>query len=326
MLRIDCPCCGPRDHDEFRYGGDASVARPAHDDPDPEAWYRYVYVRTKSCGPPSRILAARDRLPAVAGGRARHAQPCHFVGRTSPGDRRHERCRTNGCRGGRIDRSHPIDFTFDGRKLTGYPRRHAGLGAARQRRHLVGRSFKYHRPRGIFSAGAGRTECAGDARNRWPARAEPAGDDARAGGRHGRGKPEPLAVARLRRAKRQRPVRAVPVRAGFYYKTFMGPTRRAWMFYEHFIRRAGGLGEASTEPDPDRYEVRHAFADVAVVGGGPAGLSAARAAATAGARVALIEQDFRLGGQLLAERSDGAGSIMARRGRSRTARASTMSR
>ncbi|MER9678468.1 sarcosine oxidase subunit delta [Mesorhizobium sp. M0184] len=58
MLRIECPCCGPRDHDEFRYGGDASVTyggdasvtRPAHDDPDPEAWYRYVYIRTNPAG------------------------------------------------------------------------------------------------------------------------------------------------------------------------------------------------------------------------------------------------------------------------------------
>ncbi|RUU30775.1 MAG: sarcosine oxidase subunit delta [Mesorhizobium sp.] len=50
MLRIECPCCGPRDHDEFRYGGDASVTRPAHGDPDPEAWYRYVYVRTNPAG------------------------------------------------------------------------------------------------------------------------------------------------------------------------------------------------------------------------------------------------------------------------------------
>ncbi|RWQ72836.1 MAG: sarcosine oxidase subunit delta [Mesorhizobium sp.] len=50
MLRIECPCCGLRDHDEFRYGGDASVTRPAHEDPDPEAWYRYVYVRTNPAG------------------------------------------------------------------------------------------------------------------------------------------------------------------------------------------------------------------------------------------------------------------------------------
>ena len=65
------------------------------------------------------------------------------------------------------------------------------------------------------------------------------------------------------------------------------------------------MGRAGTEPDADRYEVRHAFADVAIVGGGPAGLSAARSAAAAGARVMLIEQDFLFGGQLLAERPDG---------------------
>jgi heterotetrameric sarcosine oxidase delta subunit len=51
MLRIVCPCCGPRDHDEFRYGGDASVTRPAHDDPTFEAWYRYVFVRKNPVGP-----------------------------------------------------------------------------------------------------------------------------------------------------------------------------------------------------------------------------------------------------------------------------------
>ncbi|TPI44398.1 sarcosine oxidase subunit delta [Mesorhizobium sp. B3-1-6] len=55
MLRIECPCCGPRDHDEFRYGGDASVMRPRHDDPDPESWYRYVYVRKNPPGPHSEF-------------------------------------------------------------------------------------------------------------------------------------------------------------------------------------------------------------------------------------------------------------------------------
>jgi methylglutamate dehydrogenase subunit B len=50
MLRIDCPCCGPRDHDEFRYGGDASITRPAHDDRDSEAWFRYVFVRANPRG------------------------------------------------------------------------------------------------------------------------------------------------------------------------------------------------------------------------------------------------------------------------------------
>jgi sarcosine oxidase subunit alpha len=92
--------------------------------------------------------------------------------------------------------------------------------------------------------------------------------------------------------------------AGFYYKTFMGPRRGSWMLYEPHIRRAAGLGEGTHAPDPDRYETRHAFTDVLVIGAGPAGLAAARAAARAGARVTLIEQDFALGGSLLSARTD----------------------
>jgi sarcosine oxidase subunit alpha len=92
--------------------------------------------------------------------------------------------------------------------------------------------------------------------------------------------------------------------AGFYYKTFMGPRRGSWMFYEPHIRRAAGLGQGTHAPDPDRYETRHAFTDVLVIGAGPAGLAAARAAAQAGARVLLIEQDFALGGSLLNARPD----------------------
>ncbi|MGH6959591.1 MAG: FAD-dependent oxidoreductase, partial [Dongiaceae bacterium] len=89
--------------------------------------------------------------------------------------------------------------------------------------------------------------------------------------------------------------------AGFYYKTFMGPTRGAWMFYEPFIRRAAGLGKGTFEADPDRYEGRHDFADVLVIGSGPAGLAAAIAAGRTGARVTLVEQDALLGGSLLTE-------------------------
>ena len=92
--------------------------------------------------------------------------------------------------------------------------------------------------------------------------------------------------------------------AGFYYKTFMGPTRGSWMFYEPFIRRAAGLGAARYERDPDRYETRHEFSDVLVVGSGPAGLAAALAAGRSGARVVLVEQDSRPGGSLLSEPLD----------------------
>jgi len=206
--------------------------------------------------------------------------------------------------GGRIDRAQPIEFSFDGRKLAGFKGDTLASALIANGVTVVGRSFKYHRPRGIFSAGpeepnalvtlgtGGRREpnlpattieladgLVAESQNRWPSLAF----DIQ--GINGLFSPF--------------------LSAGFYYKTFMGPTRRAWMFYEHFIRKAAGLGQASTELDPARYEVRHAFADVAVVGGGPAGLSVARAAASAGARVVLVEQDFLLGGQLLSERSDG---------------------
>ncbi|MES0097496.1 sarcosine oxidase subunit alpha family protein [Mesorhizobium sp. M0019] len=213
--------------------------------------------------------------------------------------------------GGRIDREQPVEFTFDARKLAGYRGDTLASALLANGVTLVGRSFKYHRPRGIFSAGpeepnalvtlgsAGRREpnlpaatlelahgMVVESQNRWPSLAF-----------------DVQSVNGLL---------APFLSAGFYYKTFMGPTRRAWMFYEHFIRKAAGLGRAGTGPDPDRYEVRHAFADVAIVGGGPAGLSAARAAAAAGARVALIEQDFLLGGQLLAEPSDSAAAAWLR--------------
>ncbi|TPK93078.1 MULTISPECIES: sarcosine oxidase subunit alpha family protein [unclassified Mesorhizobium] len=206
--------------------------------------------------------------------------------------------------GGRIDRMRPIGFSFDGRTLNGYQGDTLASALLANGITLTGRSFKYHRPRGTFSAGpeepnalvtlgtGGRREpnlpatalelaqgMIAESQNRWPS----LGFDLQS----------------------INGLFAPFLSAGFYYKTFMGPTRRAWMFYEHFIRRAAGLGRAGTERDPDRYEVRHAFADVAIAGGGPAGLSAARAAAYAGADVALIEQDFLLGGQLLSERSDG---------------------
>ena len=87
--------------------------------------------------------------------------------------------------------------------------------------------------------------------------------------------------------------------AGFYYKTFMWPPGpRWWLRYEHAIRRAAGLGRAPREPDPDHYEHRFAHCDVLVVGGGPAGLAAAQAAAGCGARVMLCDENATFGGSL----------------------------
>ncbi|MFC0012559.1 sarcosine oxidase subunit alpha family protein [Devosia nitrariae] len=207
--------------------------------------------------------------------------------------------------GGRIDREKPIGFSFDGRSYSGYAGDTLASALLANGVSLVGRSFKYHRPRGIFSAGIeepnalvtfghdGRRDpnvpatmvelvegLEAQSQNRWPS----LGFDV-------------LAVNQ---------VFAPLLSAGFYYKTFMGPTRRAWLFYEHFIRRAAGLGKASLQPDPDRYDTEYAFTDVAIIGSGPTGLAAALSVARSGARVTLIEQDGAIGGQMLSQPSEGA--------------------
>lgn len=202
--------------------------------------------------------------------------------------------------GGRIDREQPLSFSFDGRPLTGYRGDTLASALLAAGAQVIGRSFKYHRPRGFLTAGVD----------------EPNGLFTLGEG----GRTEPNAqgtLVALTEGLSARSQNAWPsvrfdlgavnswiapvLQAGFYYKTFMGPTRGAWMLYERFIRRAAGLGRAGHEPDLDRYETRYAFADVLVIGAGAAGLSAALAAALAGARVMLIEQDGWLGGTLLSD-------------------------
>jgi len=208
--------------------------------------------------------------------------------------------------GGRIDRSHPIRFTFDGKSYTGYKGDTLASALLANGVHLMGRSFKYHRPRGPIAAGAEEPNAlvgvigpngretpnlratqveiydglVAESQNRWPSLSFDAN-----------------AVNDLF---------SPLLPAGFYYKTFMGPrflgATRVWKsIYEPLIRRAAGLGRAPRSPDPDRYANRFAHCDVLIIGGGPAGLSAALAASESGADVILCDEQAELGGSLLAE-------------------------
>ncbi|WP_421838466.1 2Fe-2S iron-sulfur cluster-binding protein [Novosphingobium sp.] len=190
-----------------------------------------------------------------------------------------------------------IPFTFDGTTYHARPGDTLAAALLANGVGLVARSFKYHRPRGIMSAGieepnalvtvgkGGRTEpntratdvfvypgMVAMSQNRWPSLS--------------------FDVASIFG------LAAPALGAGFYYKTFFGPAKH-WMRYEGFIRRAAGLGNAPTEPDPDNFSQRAGFCDVLVVGSGPAGLKAALEAAEAGSRVMLVEQDVAPGGSLL---------------------------
>ncbi len=206
------------------------------------------------------------------------------------------------AKGGRIDRTRAISFTFDGQRCQGFAGDTLASALLANGVHLVNRSFKYHRPRGIVSAGAEEPNAlvtvirdaarhtpnlratqvelydglVAESQHRWPSLKFDVG-----------------AVTSLL---------SPFIPAGFYNKTFMWP-RSAWKaLYEPPIRKAAGLGIAPKLPDPDRYAQQFVHCDVLVVGAGPAGLAAALEAAAAGARVILCDEQQELGGSLLAER------------------------
>ncbi|MBO6861010.1 MAG: sarcosine oxidase subunit alpha family protein [Alphaproteobacteria bacterium] len=200
---------------------------------------------------------------------------------------------------GRIGRDEPLRFTFDGKAYTGYKGDTLASALLANGVKLVGRSFKYHRPRGVFSAGVEEPNALVALRE--GARREP----------NTRATVAELFDGLVAESQNRSPnlkydiqslnqaiARFIP--AGFYYKTFMGPfaNTRLWMFFEKIIRKSAGMGTASGEADPDRYDRMHAHCDVLVIGGGAAGLSAALAAGEAGARVILVDETPRLGGRL----------------------------
>ena len=205
--------------------------------------------------------------------------------------------------GGRIDRSRPLQFIFDGKSYSGFHGDTLASALLANGVRLVGRSFKYHRPRSILSAGS----------------------------------EEPNALVELRQGARREPnTRATTIElydgleassqnrwpslgfdllsltrplapfmgACFYYKTFMWPKRFWEKLYEPLIRRAAGLGRAAGAADPDTYEKAYAFCDVLVIGGGAAGIAAALAAGRSGARVILCDESFEFGGRLVCERRE----------------------
>lgn len=203
--------------------------------------------------------------------------------------------------GGRIDRSRTLTFSFDGKRYTGHPGDTLASALLANGVHLVGRSFKYHRPRGILSAGpeepnalvgVGRDDAhytpnlratqvdlydglTSESQNRAPS------------------------LDRDYGAINDVFWRFFP--AGFYYKTFMWP-KKAWTkFFEPRIREMAGLGRSPQTTDAARYAQRFAHCDVLVVGAGPAGLASALAAAKTGARVILCDEQSEAGGSLLAE-------------------------
>jgi sarcosine oxidase subunit alpha len=201
---------------------------------------------------------------------------------------------------GHVDRSRTLSFRFDGKPYQGYSGDSLASALLASGVRVVGRSFKYHRPRGILTAGPEEPNALVELRsgarreantpatmielfdgleawsqNRWPSLAFDLGAI--------NSLLSPLLVA------------------GFYYKTFMWPAALWEKLYEPAIRRMAGLGRASGAPDPDTYEKIHAFCDVLIVGAGPAGLAATVSAARCGARVILCDEDFLPGGRLNSE-------------------------
>ena len=200
--------------------------------------------------------------------------------------------------GGIIDRTRALRFAFDGAQHDGYAGDTLASALLANGVHLVGRSFKYHRPRGIFSAGAEEPNALVQISPASGARTEP---NVRATMQE---LYDGLSAASQNRWPSVRfdvgainNVMSGLMPAGFYYKTFMWPpTPKWWLKYEHVIRHAAGMGRAALAPDPDHYEHQYAHCDVLVVGGGVTGLAAAHTAAKAGARVILCDESAAWGG------------------------------
>src|SRR5207302_435905 len=241
-------------------------------------------------GPARRALGAQRRLPPLVQSRPRHRHPPHP---RRPQDRRpaahpeRHRAVSQPFRlptGGQIDRGRLLRFTFDAQEYEGHPGDTLASALLANGLRLVARSFKYHRPRGIFTAGAEepsalvQLESGGFSEPNRRATDIALYDGLNAASQH--------ACPRLGVDLGALVGGFAPLfPAGFYYKTFMQP-RALWRhLWEPLLRRMAGLGRAPALPDPSRYDKCHIHCDVLVVGAGPAGLAAALAAGRSGARV-----------------------------------------
>ena len=206
----------------------------------------------------------------------------------------------NRLAGGAIDRSRTIGFTFDGKSYAGHPGDTLTSALLANGVRLMGRSFKYHRPRGVLSAGSEEPNALVELRS--GARQEP----------NTRATTAELFDGLVAKSQNRFPslkfdAMAINDRfsnfltAGFYYKTFMWPAALWEKLYEPIIRKAAGLGSLSLQDDPDVYDKGFLHCDLLIIGGGPAGLAAALRAGRAGASVILADEDYIFGGRLNAE-------------------------
>ncbi|WP_163650055.1 sarcosine oxidase subunit alpha [Modicisalibacter sp. 'Wilcox'] len=206
------------------------------------------------------------------------------------------------AQGGRVDRTRKLTFTFNGKRYTGHPGDTLASALLANGVDVVNRSFKYSRPRGIVAAGAeepnavvqlGASEAAQVPNVRATQQALYDGLEARSTNGW------PNVQRDLMGSVGKLGGSFMP--PGFYYKTFMAPASM-WMTYEKYIRKSAGLGRSPVESDPDIYDHLNQHCDVLVIGAGPAGLSAALAAAYSGARVILCDEQETMGGSLLDSR------------------------
>jgi len=209
---------------------------------------------------------------------------------------------------GKINREKILSFSWENKNYFGYEGDSLASALLANNIKIVGRSFKYHRPRGIMSCGV-----------------EESGGLVTVGNDDRRDPNVCATTQELYQGLIASGQNAFPnvnfdfgginnyfsrfLAAGFYYKTFMGippfewgSGTKIWMFFEKFIRKAAGMGTASRLPDPDSYEHAHDFCDILIVGAGPAGIAAAREAASKKLDVILVEQDSILGGDQVGEK------------------------